>query len=111
MIAVARGRPLARTVRALWPLAAMGAPCVVLLGLGQADLLRVAYLLLALVIGRYLQKHDTGRYVGFVLWLWYLSPFVRRVADLDAGWQDPSLVLLTRTWSRRCACCRWCRGC
>ena len=95
MIPVARGRPLARTLRALWPLAAMAAPCVVLLGLGQADLLRVAYLLLALVIGRYLQKHDTGRYVAFVLWLWYLSPFVRRVADLDAGWQDPSLVLLT----------------
>ena len=98
MIAVQRRRPLAPALVALWPLAAMAAPAVVLLGLGQADLLRVVYLVLALAIGHYLQRHDTGRYVGFILWLWFLSPFVRRVADLYAGWQDPSLVLLTRTW-------------
>ncbi len=47
------------------------------------------------MIGRYLERRDTARYVSFVIWLWFLSPFVRRIADMHAGWQDPSLVLLT----------------
>lgn len=34
-------------------------------------------------------------YFDFVLWCWFLSPFLRRVMDYQAGWQDPSFVLLT----------------
>src|SRR5690606_31985599 len=37
----------------------------------------------------------TADYVKFVMWLWVLSPLVRRIADFQAGWQNPSLVLLT----------------
>lgn len=34
-------------------------------------------------------------YFDFVLWCWFLSPFLRRIIDYQAGWKDPSLILLT----------------
>lgn len=33
-------------------------------------------------------------YVGFTWWLWFLSPFVRRLVDHQSGWQEPSYILL-----------------
>jgi hypothetical protein len=87
-------RRVRRVFTMLWPLGLM-AGLGALVPLGQASLMRVLYLVLAIGLGRYLQRRDTGRYVAFVIWLWFLSPLVRRVADLFGGWQDPSLVLLT----------------
>lgn len=58
-------------------------------------LLRLAYPLAAVAIGWRLSIIDPPRYLAFLLWLWALTPLVRRIADFQAGWQDPSLVLLT----------------
>ena len=33
-------------------------------------------------------------YLGFVWWLWFLTPWVRRLIDLRSGFVDPSPVLL-----------------
>jgi hypothetical protein len=33
-------------------------------------------------------------YLGFTWWVWFLSPFVRRVIDLHNGWVEPNPVLL-----------------
>ena len=87
-------RRLRRTFTALWPLGLM-AGLGVLIPLGQASLMRVLYLALGVGLGHYLLRRDTARYAAFLIWLWFLSPLVRRIADLYAGWQEPSLVLLT----------------
>lgn len=57
--------------------------------------LRIVYLLGALAVGFRLQRLSPPAYVGFMLWMWFLTPLVRRVADLYASWQDPSILLLT----------------
>ena len=57
--------------------------------------LRLVYPCLAMALGFYLEASDPGAYVRFVLWVWALSPLVRRLSDFQAGWQDPSLIILT----------------
>ena len=89
------GRSLARALVAAWPQLVIAAMVGALIALRLAAPLRVLYALGAVALGAYLERRDTPRYVSFVIWLWFLSPLVRRLADLDAGWQDPSLVLLT----------------
>ena len=82
-------------IAAAWPQLALAALVGGGIALGLAAPLRVVYAAAAVVIGAYLERRDTPRYVSFVIWLWFLSPLVRRLADLHGGWQDPSLVLLT----------------
>jgi hypothetical protein len=33
-------------------------------------------------------------YVSYTWWMWFIAPFVRRLADWRSSWQDPSLILL-----------------
>jgi len=61
---------------------------------GAAGFIRYAYPALTLVISVYLYRHYPVTYLSWVLWLWYLSPFVRRLIDYRGGWVDPSPVLL-----------------
>lgn len=80
---------------ALWPQALFTVIVAALIAARMAGLARYAYLGGALAAGLYLVRLYPPAYVGFVLWLWLLTAFVRRVVDLSAGWQEPSLVLLT----------------
>jgi hypothetical protein len=84
-----------RAVAAAWPQLGLAVLVGGAILLGLAAPLRVVYAIAAVAIGAYLERRDTPRYVSFVIWLWFLSPLVRRLADLQGGWQDPSLVLLT----------------
>ena len=34
-------------------------------------------------------------YIGFTWWLWFLAPFVRRLADFSSSFSDPSPILLS----------------
>jgi hypothetical protein len=61
---------------------------------GAAKGVQLLFTPLSLAVGIYLFRNFQSRYVSFALWLWFLSPFVRRVADFHAGWVDPSPVLL-----------------
>jgi hypothetical protein len=47
------------------------------------------------MLGVFLEATDPPRYAQFVLWVWALSPCVRRLSDHQAGWQDPSVIILT----------------
>jgi len=46
------------------------------------------------LLGFYLIRKSSSRYVIFVLSLWLFSPFVRRVADFHSSFLDPSPILL-----------------
>lgn len=82
------------TLVTTWPAAVFALVVVGLIAARVGGPLRYAYLLGAIVVGFRLQSVSAAAYVSFVLWLWILSPLVRRVVDLYAGFQDPSLILL-----------------
>jgi len=65
---------------------------------GQTNLLGTVYFLASLFIGAWLYATASPLYLGFVLWLWFVTSFVRRVIDYHTGAYTPpsrSLVLLT----------------
>ena len=62
---------------------------------GAIGAFRYLFLLLTLSIGIVLYRAFPVLYVGFVWWLWFLAPFLRRVTDYYAGaYQAPNLILL-----------------
>jgi hypothetical protein len=65
---------------------------LLLVGGGALD--RIVFLLTALLAGCILNSTDAPLYVEFTLALWMFSPFIRRVADYQGGFREPSLFLL-----------------
>ena len=65
-----------------------------LAGFGQV--VNVAFPVLSVALAFYFQKVKPNFYVGFIWWLWFLCPLVRRIADYYANsFTDPSPILLT----------------
>jgi hypothetical protein len=60
----------------------------------QGGLLLVLYPLGALLVGGLLYLRHPALYVGFVWWVWFLSPEVRRLVDYQSGWHDQSTIML-----------------
>jgi hypothetical protein len=67
---------------------------VMLLILGLAQLVRPLYPVAALAVALMLFSLHRGQYASFVIWLFMITPFVRRVVDYQAGFQEASLVVL-----------------
>jgi hypothetical protein len=61
---------------------------------GGGRLIQLGYPLAVLLVGMWLHRVSQPRYISFVLWVWMLTPLVRRLADYQAGWRDPSPILL-----------------
>ncbi len=70
-----------------------GIPALCIVG-GQAGVLRIAFPILSLVVGGYLLWLWKPAYVELVLWLWFLTPFLGRMADFQGGWTPESAVEL-----------------
>src|SRR5258708_29312270 len=47
----------------------------------------------SMLLSFYLLRKDKGAYVGFVCWLYILTPFVRRVVDYRTGSPEQTLML------------------
>ncbi len=62
---------------------------------GAASILRTAFPVGALGVGIFLYWRYPILYLGFTWWLWFLTPWLRRMIDYRSGWADPSLVLLS----------------
>jgi hypothetical protein len=67
----------------------------VALATGRGGLLEALYPALALGVGALLLAVRPHLFFGFVLWLWFLSPFVRRIAEYQSEWQLVSPILAT----------------
>jgi hypothetical protein len=59
-----------------------------------ASILRFAFPAGSLLVGALLFFRYPLFYIGFSWWLWFLTPFVRRLVDWEVGWLDPNPVLL-----------------
>jgi len=61
---------------------------------GQATLLRLAIPGAAVLVGLVLYFSQPVRYIEYSLWLWFLTPLVRRLVDWRFGFAEPNMVLL-----------------
>lgn len=67
----------------------------VLLLAGAGYIARLIYPPGIVLIAAWLFLGKRKLYFDLVLWCWFLSPFLRRIMDYQAGWKDPSLILLS----------------
>ncbi len=71
----------------------IGVPAVCIAG-GQAGVLRVVFPALSVMAGSFLLWRSKPAYVRLVCWLWFLTPFLGRMADFQGGWTPTSAVEL-----------------
>lgn len=64
------------------------------LATGLSQLLNLAFPAGALLVGVLLYIRYPILYHGFSWWMWFLTPFVRRLVDQKIGFMDPSPMLL-----------------
>lgn len=62
---------------------------------GAGKVLNLIFPAGALVIAVLLYYHTPQLYVGFMWWMWFLTAFVRRIADYFSSFTEPSPLLLT----------------
>ena len=56
--------------------------------------MRLAYPGMAFLVGAFLYFRNPALYLGFTWWIWFLTPWVRRMIDWRAGWVEPNTTLL-----------------
>jgi hypothetical protein len=61
----------------------------------RASVARPVFVAGATAIAIFYIRHSPWQYLTAVLWIWTISPFVRRVVDYYGGFQDANIVLLT----------------
>lgn len=63
--------------------------------LGHAGaILRFAFPAASFIVGIFLYLRYPIIYISFTWWLWFITPWIRRVVDIQSGWVDPSPILL-----------------
>ncbi len=62
---------------------------------GLGSMLNLLFPLGALAVGFYLFTSYPNLYFGFTWWLWFVTPFLRRLADYWGSYTEPSPMLLT----------------
>jgi len=67
---------------------------LVLIFVGAGKLLNFFFPLSALLIGILLYTRNCILYNGFIWWLWFLSPLIRRLSDFYGSYTEPSPILL-----------------
>jgi hypothetical protein len=75
------------------PPAALWIFTAVLVAAHQGTVLTLAFPVLAIMVGFWLYFVNPVRYIGFMWWLWFLSPEVRRLADFGKGAFTPTSLI------------------
>lgn len=87
----------AKTYLEVLPVASLlGLVSVTVLGIvaGGADILQLAFPVLAVGVGAlWLWQRPIG-YLGYTWWLWFLTPEVRRLVDNETGYTETSLIMV-----------------
>lgn len=67
---------------------------VMLVATGYSGLLTLGFPAAATVVGLLLLFAAPARFVAFALWLWILTPLIRRIVDEQNGWNGQNPILL-----------------
>ena len=57
-------------------------------------MIRLLFPIAATAVALFLYLRRPLGYVGFTLWVWFLTPLARRLVDQQLGWVEPNLLLL-----------------
>jgi O-antigen ligase len=68
-------------------------PTICILG-NEAGILRLVFPALSVVAAGHLLWRSKPLYVGLVFWLWFVTPFLARMSDYQAGWTRGNAVEL-----------------
>jgi hypothetical protein len=68
---------------------------VLILAVKAGVILRYGFPALATLVAIVLFQRFPYLYVGYTWWIWFLTPFIRRLSDWQAGYQETSPILLT----------------
>ena len=49
---------------------------------------------ITVLVGIFFYRRNPAMYVAFTLWLYFLSPLIRRIVDFRSSWMDPNPILL-----------------
>ncbi len=60
---------------------------------GAGGILRLLFPLGSLIVGLFLFGKYPTIYIGFTWWLWFVTPWLRRVIDYRNGWDGSGLIL------------------
>jgi hypothetical protein len=60
----------------------------------QAGLLNFAYVPMVTLVGLWLVLARPLGYIGFVFWIWMITPLIRRMVDLVSGYHQVSFVMI-----------------
>lgn len=61
---------------------------------GAGSILRLLFPLGSLGVGLFLYGKYPNLYVGFTWWLWFITPWLRRVIDFRNGWDGTGVILI-----------------
>lgn len=61
---------------------------------GAGGVLRIGFPVAAFAVGLFLYIRYPLIYVSYTWWIWFLTPFIRRLVDWKAGYQEPNIILL-----------------
>ena len=65
----------------------------VLIFAGAGGAARIVFLAGAGLLGLILCRRNPPLYIGFTFWLWFITPFVRRLLNYRTGWVDTDPIL------------------
>jgi hypothetical protein len=90
-----QGFSLTLQPQAAW-MAILGLILITALGLaaGLGKVLNIIFPAGSLAVGLFLYLRYPILYVGFTWWVFFLTPFIRRVSDFRSGFTEPSPILL-----------------
>lgn len=57
-------------------------------------ILRLIFPAASFIVGVFLYRRYPILYIGFTWWIWFITPWIRRLVDIQSGWVDPSPILL-----------------
>jgi hypothetical protein len=62
---------------------------------GASRILRLAFPMGSFAVGMFLYQRYPILYIGFTWWIWFLTPWLRRLIDYRSGWDEQPIVLLS----------------
>jgi O-Antigen ligase len=60
---------------------------------GAGSILRLLFPLGSLIVGIFLFAKYPTIYIGFTWWLWFITPWLRRIIDYRSGWDGNGVIL------------------
>jgi hypothetical protein len=61
---------------------------------GLGKVLNIGFPIYSFILACVLYVRSPAQYVGFMWWMWFFTPLIRRIADYRSGFTEPSPMLL-----------------